>query len=411
MKKPALEVAVVGAGIGGLAAANALMRRNIKVTLYEQAPELGEVGAGVLLTPNSVRLLNRLGIGDAVRKLGAYIDSTSQYLRHDGTPVAPYMTSDSTGWNAVYGLHRADLLNILLDRLPPDAVRTGRRCTGVQQDDASVSLTFEDGSHAKADVAIGADGIHSVLQSFVGTSSQPRFSGSAAYRGLIDSELVPTVPKTLSLWMGEKRHFLVYPVRAGKLLNYVAFVPSSAARTESWSAPGDRATLAKEFEGWDPRIGSLIERVDSTFQWGLYDRDPLPTWTCGRLALLGDAAHAMLPHMGQGANQSLEDAFALATALQHADNETAPDALQTYETARRARTTAVQVGSRENGLRYDSIYEDLAIRDAEIASSERFRLWLFDYDAEREVEGATTPSDSTKASAAQPVRQQSEERS
>lgn len=387
MTAPPLDVVVVGGGIGGLFAANALVARGIRTTVYEQAPALGEIGAGVFLTPNGVRQLERLGLGDEVAELGARLGQGSQYLRHDGAPVAPILTTDSRGWNAVFGMHRADLVAVLAEHLPDGVVRTGHTCVGFEQDDDVARVSFEGGKTVEADVVVAADGIHSALQQFVVPASRPTPSGSAAYRGLVSHDLLPSWPTDASLlWMGKGKHFLVYPVRRGELLNFVGFVPTQELRTESWSAPGDPATLVEEFAGWDPRVESLLSRVEETHLWGLYDREPLPRWTRGRLTLLGDAAHPMLPHLGQGANQSMEDGAVLAAVLAAAGPGRPQDALTVYERIRRERTTAVQRGARANGMRYDSSYEDLAERDAEIAASVEFRLWLYDHDALVEAE-------------------------
>src|SRR5439155_6564125 len=172
------------------------------------------------------------------------------------------------------------------------------------------------------------------------------------------------------------------PVRAGELINYVGFVPADQEMKESWSAPGDPEVLRREFAGWDPRIESLLREVEATFRWGLYDREPLPSWTRGRLTLLGDAAHPMLPHAGQGANQAIEDGVVLATVLSQADRTTAPQALLVYESARRERTARVQRFARINGSRYDASGSDLRSRDRELATQPRERGWIWDYDAE-----------------------------
>src|SRR5437879_5229508 len=190
------------------------------------------------------------------------------------------------------------------------------------------------------------------------------------------------------MWLGKGKHFLTFPVRAGELINYVGFVPADAEMKESWSAPGDPDVLRREFEGWDPRIATLLSQVEKTFRWALYDREPLPTWTKGRLTLLGDAAHPMLPHLGQGANQSIEDGMALATILAGANEKTALMALVLYERLRRERVAQVQRGARENGLRYDSAYSNLGIRDAEIAAHAAFRRQLYDHDVVPEARAA-----------------------
>jgi len=182
------------------------------------------------------------------------------------------------------------------------------------------------------------------------------------------------------MWLGPSKHFLAFPMRAGELINYVGFVPATEAIKESWSVVGDPDALRQEFAGWDLRIASLLRHVKQTFLWALYDREPLPTWTRGRLTLLGDAAHPMLPHLGQGANQSIEDGMALATILAQADNASAPAALLAYERLRRERVAEVQSGARQNGLRYDSAYTDLKKRDAEIAAHADFRKKLYAHD-------------------------------
>jgi salicylate hydroxylase len=391
MVKSPTNVVIVGGGIGGLFAAIALIAHGLRVSVYEQARALGEIGAGVFLTPNSVRQLQRVGLGPSVEKWGARVGSDSRYFRHDGAPIAPVQVTDSSGWNATFGMHRADLVDILASALPADVVHTGHRCTGFEQDGDVARVSFANGVVAEADLVIAADGIHSELRQNVVPPSRPIFSGSVSYRGVLAHELIPHWPTgSWQMWLGKGKHFLTFPVRAGKLINYVGFVPADEETKESWSAPGDPDVLRQEFAGWDPRIGSLLQRVQATFRWALYDREPLPIWTRGRLTLLGDAAHPMLPHLGQGANQAIEDGMALATILACADRKTAPAALLAYERLRRERVALVQRGARENGLRYDSSYADLGVRDAEITAHAAFRKRLYDHDVVPEAEAAAT---------------------
>jgi salicylate hydroxylase len=233
-----------------------------------------------------------------------------------------------------------------------------------------------------ADVVIGTDGIHSVLQGFVVEPAEPVFSGVVAYRGLVPRpDGYPA--DAMQMWMGESKHFLVFPVRAGQLLNYVGFVPSGTSVRESWSAPGEPAALAAHFAGWDLAIGEVIAAISgpggSGFQWGMYDRAPLPRWSSGRLTLLGDAAHPMLPHLGQGVNQAVEDAVALATLLGACTSSAdVPRALAAYEGLRRDRTARVQLGSRRNGAGYDSSGSQLTDR-----------RWIYEYDAWAEAVALT----------------------
>jgi salicylate hydroxylase len=398
MAESRLDAVIVGGGIGGLFAANALVAHGLRVKVYEQSPALGEVGAGVFLTPNSVRQLARIGLGPLVERRGARVGPASCYFRHDGTPIAPVQVTDSLGWNATFGMHRADLVEMLAHTLPSRAIHTGHRCIGFEQDGNVAWVSFANGAAVEGDVVIAADGIHSELRPYVFPPSRPVFSGSVAYRGLVPHECVRHWPTDAwQMWLGKGKHFLTFPVRAGELINYVGFVPTDEAMKESWSAPGNPDVLRQEFAGWDPRIESVLKQVQATFKWALYDREPLPTWTKGRLGLLGDAAHPMLPHLGQGANQSIEDGMALATILARADRATIPAALLTYERLRRERVASVQRGARENGLRYDSSYADLGIRDAEIQAHAAFRKRLYDHDVVPEAQAAAATLDKRDA--------------
>jgi salicylate hydroxylase len=379
-----LRAVVVGGGIGGTAAALALARAGIDVRVYEQARQLTEVGAGVSLAPNGLRMLERLGVGDGVERLGARHAST-QLMLSNGQPARhePHQFAQA-GRNI--GIHRADLLALLAAQLPSGTVRTGHRCASFRQDADRATVGFANGTTATADVVIGADGIHSVLQGFVVEPAEPVFSGVVAYRGLVP-RLDSCPAGALRMWVGESRHFLVFPVRAGQLLNYVGFVPSGTSVRESWSERGDPAALAAQFAGWDPVIGEVIAAISapggSGFRWGMYDRAPLPRWSRGRLTLLGDAAHPMLPHLGQGVNQALEDAVALATLLAAGTSSAGvPRALAVYEKLRRARTARVQLGSRRNGAGYDSSGSQLTDR-----------RWIYVYDAHAEAAALTAGAD------------------
>jgi salicylate hydroxylase len=379
-KDVALRAVVVGGGLGGIAAAVALAQAGIDVQVHEQAQQLAEVGAGVSLAPNGLRMLKRLGVGEGIARAGARY-AAAQLRLSDGRAVRhePYQFA-VPGQNV--GIHRADLLALLAGQLPPGAVRTGHRCTGFRQDAGRATAVFADGTTATADAVIGADGIHSVLQGFVVAPAEPVFSGVVAYRGLVPC--LPEYPAgTMRMWVGEGRHFLVFPVRAGQLLNYVGFVPSETAVRESWSAPADPVALAAHFEGWDPVIGQVIAAISgpggSGFQWGMYDRMPLPRWSSGRLTLLGDAAHPMLPHLGQGVNQALEDAVALATLLGALTSPAGvPRALAAYEGLRRDRTARVQMGSRRQGAGWDSSGSQLVDR-----------RWIYEYDVWAEAVALT----------------------
>jgi salicylate hydroxylase len=208
--------------------------------------------------------------------------------------------------------------------------------------------------------------------------ADPVFSGTVAYRGLFPAARLPDWPKDLVTWGGEGKHVIAYPVRAGQLINFVGFVAADEQMREPWSAPGDPALLAAEFDDWDPQARHLLARVETTFKWGLYDREPLARWTHGRLTVLGDAAHPMLPHMGQGANQAIEDAMALAILLRGVTAADAPAALIRYQTLRRDHTARVQRSARANGLGFDS-GQPVSLNHS----------WVRDYDVEREALAAS----------------------
>ena len=380
MIKHPLRVAVVGGGIGGSAAANALLQAGMEVRLYEQAPALTEVGAGVALQPNGIRMLRQLGLGDGLVRCGArWLDP--QFLRSDGTYIASMWPPELADKIEFYGMHRADLLAMFVDRLPGHIVATDHKCVGFEQSDQEAVLTFANGRRAAADVVVAADGIHSRLQQFVVPPSAPLPSGSVAYRGVVSAAQVSWPRGAMRNWLGAGKHFLVYPVRGGDLVNYVGFVSTDEQMQESWSATGDPNTLKREFMGWDRMVEAITAQATATFRWGLYDREPLPVWTRGRLTLLGDAAHPMLPHVGQGANQALEDAVALAAVLRRADPASAPRALRLYEALRRERTARVQRSARVNGARYDAASGDLGSRDRQLAAQSQERAWIWNYDA------------------------------
>jgi salicylate hydroxylase len=365
-----LRVAIVGGGIGGLAAAVALHQIGAQVRVYEQARELGDVGAGVALHRNSQRVLDRLGLLEDLDRRGSWL-SEFQFLTQDGTVVSREGFSPES---RQLGLHRADLVAVLAAALPTGVVRTGHRCVHFWQHDGSAAVAFDNGVSVSTDVVLAADGIHSGLQRYVVEPAAPVFSGVVAYRGLIPAARLPEWPLGLVTWGGSGKHFVAYPVRAGQLINYVGFVPADDQMGESWSAPGDPAILAAAFADWTPQVRRLLSQVGSTIKWGLFDREPLPRWSHGRLTLLGDAAHPMLPHMGQGANQAIEDAMALAILLRGVAPADAPAALMRYQALRRDHTARVQQNARVNGLRFDSA-QPLSLNHS----------WVRDYDVEKEA--------------------------
>ena len=391
-----MRVAVVGAGIGGLAAAIALGRAGIEVVVFEAAPQLGEVGAGIQVSPNATRLLHRFGLAAGLASVAVRPEATELRRWQDGRVLwrQPLGDTCEARFGApYYHLYRPDLLAVLAEAAPRGVVRLGRRCAAVAPRAADVELRFEDGGAATADVVVGADGIHSTLRAALLGPESPRFSGSVAYRGLVPAEAVAhlALPRHGNAWLGPDRHFVHYFVAGGRLLNFVAIVPAGDWRVESWSAPGEVAHALAEFAGWHPQVAAIIGAASRTHRWALYDRAPLPRWTVGRVTLLGDAAHAMLPFLAQGACQAIEDAAVLARCLAGLVPDAAPAALARYETLRKPRATRIQDGSRQNATTYHlPDGEAQRRRDADYAAQAEAgpyaaRGWLFEHDAEAEV--------------------------
>ncbi len=391
------RIAVVGGGIGGLAAAAFLRRAGLAATIYEQASALGEVGAGLVVAPNAARLLRRLPSEFGLERAGVVLETGWEFRRWaDGSVLFAQQLGKACArryGEHTWTMHRADLLAVLRSAIPDEGVKLGRRCTGVTQDADGVTLTFSSGRPARADVVVAADGIHSVLRDHVTTASPPRESGLCAWRSLVPAAAAPAFARrpVQTLWLGYRHHLVHYPVSGGRLVNIVAFSPARAGEVESWSAVGRVTDLAAEFAGWDPRLGKLIAAAERVGRWSVLDRAPLPRWVNGRIALLGDAAHPMLPFYAQGAGQALEDAAALAICL--ATGPWAPPAaLARYERVRLPRATRVQEASRGRIAHHhlpdgpEQVARDMAFVGEDPLSHND---WLYGYDAEQAAAAAT----------------------
>lgn len=388
-----LRIAVVGGGIGGLAAAAFLHRAGLSATVYEQAGEISEIGAGLVVAPNAVRLLRRLGRIELFQKTAVPLEVGWEFRRwQDGRVL--FSQRMGAECERLYGewcytAHRADLLDTLLSAVPDPGPRLGARCVRVRRHGGQVMLSFADGSTATADVVIGADGTHSVVREAVLNGQAPgphRFSGVCAYRCLVPADRAPefALRPVQTLWLGAGHHFVHYPISAGRYVNLVAFAPAHDWRVESWTAEGRIEDLRAEFAGWDPQLTSLVAAADRTGRWALLDRDPLPRWTDGPIAVTGDAAHPMFPFLGQGAAQAIEDAAVLARCLA-GDPGDPPAALRRYEALRRPRTTRVQLGShaRLHANHLPDGPEQLA-RDEAFADEDplAFNGWIYGHDPE-----------------------------
>jgi salicylate hydroxylase len=391
-----MRIIVIGAGIGGLSAALTMRRAGLDVQVFEQAAELREVGAGIQISPNASRILYRLGLEEPMRRMGVRPHSILIRRWDDGRELARQPLGDACERNfgaPYYNFHRADLLDLLSAAVPPGVLHMDHRCVGLTQHTDRVEVQFHNGATADADVVVGADGIHSTVRKAVMGPESPRFSGHVAYRGLVPADRVAHlgVEVAANVWWGPEHHFVHYYVGAGaRYHNWVALTPGEW-RVESWTARGEVADALKEFEGWHPQIRAIIGAVETTNRWALYDRDPLPRWTVGRVTLMGDAAHPMLPYMAQGAVQSIEDAAVLAKCLEHADTRDMGAALSRYEQTRKPRASRCQEGSRHNAIMFHlADGDEQRKRDANLGSSATAPLpqnaWLYGHDVEAEFE-------------------------
>lgn len=352
------DIAIVGAGIGGLAAATALAQRRARVRVYEQAAALAEVGAGLQVAPNGVAVLEALGLRDAAETRASLPEAVELVdWRGGGRPVARV----PLGLDAVarYGrpywhLHRADLLDVLRAGAAEAGVvlRLGARVAAVAPGDDAVALTLADGSRESAGVVVAADGIRSPVRAARFSPVPPRFTGHVAWRGTVPAGRAPAelLRPAARVTMGPGRHLVTYPLRGRTLLNFVAVEERATWAEEGWSAEDDPDALRRAFAGWSGPAGELLAAVERCFLWGLFDHAPLPRWTDGRLALLGDACHPMLPFLAQGATMALEDAFVLADCLDLAEDPRA--GLSAYEDARIGRATRVQRAAARSGRIY-----------------------------------------------------------
>jgi salicylate hydroxylase len=385
------EVVIVGGGIGGLAVAAFLDRAGVASTVYEQAEELTEVGAGLVVAPNAARLLRRLGVLDGFATRAVTLAVGWEFRRwSDGTVLsAENLEAACTRLygEETYTAHRADLLDALRSAVPADAVRLGKRCVDVSLDGGRPTVRFADEEVIEADVVIGADGVHSVVRGAVTDPGPPADSGICAFRALVPADRAPEFARrnAQTLWIGPGHHLVHYPVSAGHLINLVAFAPAGDDSLESWSATATVAEFVAEFDGWDPRLVELIRAAGTPGRWALLDRAPLTRWSTGPVTLLGDAAHAMFPFFAQGAAQAIEDAAVLARCL--ADDPGQPArAVRRYESLRIPRTSRLQQVSHARSLVNhlpDGPEQEMRDRSFTDADPLVSNGWIYGHDAEQ----------------------------
>ncbi|MGW6008285.1 FAD-dependent monooxygenase [Streptomyces sp. NPDC055210] len=350
-----MKAIVVGAGIGGLAATLSLRRAGHEVTLVEQTPRFTEIGAGIQLAPNATRVLRQLGLLDEVAARAYRPSEVCFRTWSDGTDVCRYRLGHEVEdeFGAPYLLlHRADLHEALAAGVPSASVRLDTAVVGIDQDDRAAHVTTASGERLSADLVVAADGIRSAARQWLFGADKALFSRTAAYRALLPAAEVADLDlPELAVWMGPSRHFVHYWVRRGELLNVVAvYTADEADRTqESWTARAEPGEQLGEFGGWDSRVLGVLERAGQMLRYGIYTRAPLARWNVGRVTLLGDSAHAMVPFLAQGAAQAVVDAAVLGDELKDATPTEVPDALDRYVRRRLATATSVQAGAARAG--------------------------------------------------------------
>jgi salicylate hydroxylase len=385
-----LSVGIVGGGIGGLATALSMLQHGFGVHVYEQAREFSEVGAGIQVSPNASRILHRLGLEEALAGMGVRPLAWHWRRWDDGRTLLYSPLGDAVvrafGFPH-YQMHRADVLATLVRALPSERLHVSYRLTDFTERANSVTLEFENGDSTAVDVLVGADGIHSTVQRLLVGEQSPHFTGCIAYRRLVPVERVAAlgIPIEAQVWMGPGRHFVHYYVQEGRLLNFVALIDQDTWQRESWTDRGDVADALAAYEGWHTQVRAILESVDETFVWALFDRAPLERWSKGRVTLLGDACHPMLPFMAQGAAQAIEDGAALTACLARTANVAA--ALERYESIRLPRASRIQAMAAQNKLRFhlpDGPEQEARDRKLSAQATDwslSAAAWIYDHDA------------------------------
>lgn len=395
MSQSSSPIIVIGGGIGGLTTALALLQRGLDVAVYERAPVLREVGAGVQIGSNGTRVLFALGLEAALRAF--QVLPPRRQLRH-------WRSGETWNWLTLgsasverFGtphilMHRNDLHGILVEairKLKPDAITLGRQCVSVAQSGAGAIARFAGGEEVSGPAIIAADGIHSAVRQCLFGASKPEFTGCVAWRGLVAMDRLPSHLAQLltTNWLGPHGHVLHYPVRRGELMNFISIVERDDWRVESWIVEGSRDELAADFRDWHADVHTFIDAIETPYKWALLARGPMERWSSGRITLLGDACHPTLPFLGQGAVMAIEDGYVVAACLACYPDDPARG-LARYEEIRKERTASVVRKSHENRRHvFSPALADSGKLAGEVArywqeQHARERLnWLYQYDA------------------------------
>ncbi len=391
-----MSVVIIGAGVGGLTLALALRRRGIEAEILEQSAELREVGAGVGLSANATRLLRDIGLGES---LASAATEPTRLVHRDGRDGRLLAATDGPEWyrgafGAPWvGLHRADLQRLLANAVGTERLFLGCRAESLHEYGRGMRVRCSAGASFDADVVVGADGVHSFARDWVTGGDEPVYSGTSGFRGLVPAAQLRHLvdPGALQFWVGPGAHLLHYPISSGALINFLAVIDEPAQWTApAWMETAEPGAHLKPFAGWHPAVTELIGAVPQSPRWGLFAQRPLAQWNRGPVVLLGDAAHAMLPHQGQGANQTIEDAFVLADELFSAGD--VPTALRRYTQRRRVRTRQVQLMSwAASAALHLPDGPATQRRDAALAELPQRLAWIHGYDVLAEA-----PNDAAK---------------
>jgi 2-polyprenyl-6-methoxyphenol hydroxylase-like FAD-dependent oxidoreductase len=365
-----LSIGIVGAGMGGLAAAATLRRAGFEVQVYEQATRFARVGAGIQMMPNSMKVLRGIGVEKRLRgiafapyshlnRIGDTGEVTNELPMPDSLYGAPYLC-----------MHRAELHEALASAVPAEIVHLGKGLVGLEQRAGHIELAFADGTRARADAVVGADGVHSTVREILLGPETPQWKGRVAYRAVFPAARVGRdLGSSRTKWWGADRHIVIYYTTASRdEVYFVTSVPEPVEwlTRESWSAKGDVKELRAAYEGFHPDVRAVLDGCPDCHKWAILERDPLPRWSDGRVVLLGDACHPMTPYMAQGAATSIEDAAVLARCLEQVAGEDIEGAFQRYEAHRKPRTSRIQAISSANTW---------------MRAGEPDTAWLYGYDA------------------------------